>query len=113
MRRFVFSVIVASGLVVAGSSPVLADDPTPTVSVKATAGKKICKVTNPTLDVLSGLVATKTGFIAIDDSSTEDSHKKVFFLDDKCKVVNTVKYSGTPIDTEDMILSPDGPTYKF
>ena len=111
MRRLVFSVIVASGLLVAGSSPVLADDPAPTVSVKATAGKKICKVTDTTLDELSGIVATKTGFIAIDDSSTQASHKKVFFLNDKCKVTKKVNYSGLgPLDTEDMILSPDGAT---
>jgi hypothetical protein len=111
MRRLVFSVIVASGLLVAGSSPVLADDPAPTVSVKATAGKKICKVTDPTLDELSGLVATKTGFIGIDDSSLQTNHKKVFFLNDKCKITKTLAYSGKgPLDTEDMVLSPDGAT---
>lgn len=110
MRRLVFSVIAVSGLLVAGSSPALADDPAPTVSAKATPGKKICKVTDTTLDELSGIVATSTGFIAIDDSSTQDSHKKIFFLNNKCKVVNTQSYSGTPIDTEDLILSPDGKT---
>jgi hypothetical protein len=110
MRRLVFSVIAASGLLVAGSSPALADDPVPTVSVKATPGKKICKVTDTTLDELSGIVATSSGFIVIDDSSTQDSHKKIFFLDNKCKVVSKVSYSGSPIDTEDLILSPDGKT---
>jgi hypothetical protein len=110
MRRLVFSVLAASGLLVAGSSPALADDPAPTVSVKATPGKKICKVTDTTLDELSGIVATGSGFIAIDDSSTQDSHKKVFFLNTKCKVVNSVSYTGSPIDTEDLILTPDGKT---
>ncbi|HEY0531990.1 MAG TPA: hypothetical protein VGD29_10365 [Actinoplanes sp.] len=110
MRRLVFSVIAASGLLVAGSSPALADDPAPTVSVKATPGKKICKVTDTTLDELSGIVATGSGFVVVDDSSTQDSHKKVFFLNSKCKVVNSVNYTGSPIDTEDLILSPDGKT---
>ncbi|HEY0531703.1 MAG TPA: hypothetical protein VGD29_08915, partial [Actinoplanes sp.] len=110
MRRLVFSVIAASALLVAGSSPALADDPAPTVSAKATPGKKICKITDTTLDELSGIVATGSGFVAVDDSSTDPGHRKIFFLNEKCKVVNTQSYSGTPIDTEDLILSPDGKT---
>jgi hypothetical protein len=110
MRRLVFSVIAVSGLLVAGSSPALADDPAPTVSAKATPGKKICKVTDTTLDELSGIVATSSGFIVIDDGSLQDTHKKVFFLNDKCKVTSSQSYSGTPTDTEDLILSPDGKT---
>jgi hypothetical protein len=110
MRRLVFSVIAVSGLLVAGSSPALADDPAPTVSAKSTPGKRICKVTDTKLDELSGIVATSSGFIAIDDSSIDPGHHKVFFLSDKCKVTKSINYSGTPIDTEDLILSPDGKT---
>ncbi|MFI5888693.1 hypothetical protein ACIA5D_01090 [Actinoplanes sp. NPDC051513] len=111
MRRLVFPVIAAVGLVMAGPSSAFADDPAPTVSVKATAGKKMCKVTDPRLDELSGIVATKTGFIVINDSTNVDSHKKVFFLDTKCKVTDDVPYSGKgPLDPEDLILSPDGKT---
>jgi hypothetical protein len=111
MRRLVFPVIAACGLVMVGPSSAFADDPAPTVSVKATPGKKICKVTDTKLDELSGIVATGTGFIVIDDSTSQDGHKRVFYLDDKCKIVNQVQYSGDgPRDTEDMILSPDGKT---
>ncbi|WP_433368679.1 hypothetical protein ACQPZX_42035 [Actinoplanes sp. CA-142083] len=111
MRRLVFPVIAAVGLVMVGPSSAFADDPAPTVSVKATAGKKLCKVTDPKLDELSGIVATKTGFIVINDSTNVDSHKKVFFLDNKCKVTDEKAYSGKgPLDPEDLILSPDGKT---
>jgi hypothetical protein len=110
MRRLVFSVIVATGLVLTGSSTAFADDPAPTVSAKATPGKKICKITDTKLDELSGIVATKSGFVVVDDSSTLDNHKRVFFLNNSCKIVNSVKYDGSPIDTEDLILSPDGKT---
>jgi hypothetical protein len=111
MRRLVYPAIAAVGLVMVGPSSAFADDPAPTVSVKATAGKKMCKVTDPKLDELSGIVATKTGYIVIDDSTTQDTHKKVFFLDSKCKIVDEKSYSGKgPFDTEDMILSPDGKT---
>lgn len=111
MRRLVFPAIAAVGLVMVGPSSAFADDPAPTVSVKATAGKKMCKVTDPKLDELSGIVATKTGYIVIDDSTTQDTHKKVFFLDSKCKITDEKSYSGKgPFDTEDLILSPDGKT---
>ena len=74
-------------------------------------GKQVCKITDKRLDELSGLVATKTGFVVINDSTDTDSHKRVFFLDTKCKVVNAVAFSGAgPRDPEDLILSPDGQT---
>ncbi|MFC3991382.1 proline-rich domain-containing protein [Actinoplanes siamensis] len=110
MRRLVFSIVLGVGLVMVGGTGASAADPTPTatVSAKATAGKKICQVKDPLLDELSGLVATKTGFIAINDSTT-DSRKKVFFLDSKCTIKSKKNFSGAgPKDTEDMVLSPDG-----
>src|SRR3954447_5833873 len=111
MRRLVFPVIAAFGLVMAGPSSAFADDPAPTVSVPATAGKKLCKVTDTQLDELSGMVATASGYVVGDDSSTQEGHKKVFFLDTKCKVTDEKSYSGRgPRDTEDLILSPDKKT---
>ena len=111
MRRLVFPVIAGLGLVMIGPSSAFAEDPVPTVSVKATAGKKACKVTDPRLDELSGIVATTSGYVVINDSTDLASHKKVFFLDTKCRVTKTVAYSGNgPRDTEDLILSPDGKT---
>ena len=111
MRRLVFSIIVASGLVLVGVGSASAA-PTPAAgAAKAVSGKKVCKVQDPRLDELSGLVATKDGFITVDDSATVTSHKRVFFLDNGCKVVKQVKYTGNgPRDTEDMALSPDGKT---
>ena len=111
MRRLVFPVIAAIGLVVVGPSSAFADDPAPTVSVKATAGKKVCKVTDPKLGQLSGIVATKTGFIVVNGSTDVASHKKIFYLDTKCKIVDEKSYSGGgPRDTEDMVLSSDEKT---
>ena len=111
MRRLVFPVIAALGLVMVGPSLAFADDPAPTVSVPATAGKKLCKVTDTRLDELSGMVATQNGYAVVDDSTTQDSHKRVFFIDTKCKVTDEKTYSGKgPRDTEDLILSPDKKT---
>ncbi|MEU7618408.1 hypothetical protein AB0B27_20280 [Micromonospora rifamycinica] len=78
----------------------------------AAAGKKKCTITDERLRELSGLVATKTGYIVINDGTLQESRKRVFFLDTKCKIAKEpVKYSGDgPFDTEDLALSPDGKT---
>ena len=111
MRRSLFPVIVAFGLVMAGTSSAFAEEPAPTVSVKATPGKKICKITDAKLGELSGIVATRSGFIVINDSTDVASRKRVFFLDDECQITAEVAFSGNgPRDTEDLILSPDGRT---
>ncbi|MEU8813906.1 hypothetical protein [Actinoplanes sp. NPDC048796] len=111
MRRLVFPVIVASGLVMAGPSSAFADDPAPVVSAPSVAGKKMCKIADKRLDEVSGLVATKTGYIVVNDGTLDDTKKKIFFLNAKCAVVKEVSYSGKgPFDTEDMVLSADGST---
>jgi hypothetical protein len=111
MRRLVFPIIVASGLVVIGAGGAFAA-PGPTASAAAAvAGKKVCKVTDPKLDELSGIVATKSGFIVVDDSATANDRRRVFYLNNKCAITKSVAYSGKgPRDTEDMILSSDGKT---
>jgi hypothetical protein len=111
MRRLVFSILVASGLVLVGAGSASADPARVAGVAKAVPGKKVCKIADPKLDELSGLVATKTGFITVNDSADEPSHKRVFYLNTACKIVKQIKYSGDgPRDTEDMALSPDGRT---
>ena len=111
MRRLVFSVIVASGLVLTGAGPALAEAAPVAADAKAEPGKKMCKIVDPRINEVSGLVATKTGYIVINDSTDVASHKRVFFLDQDCSIKKQVTYSGNgPRDTEDMVLSADGST---
>ncbi|TWH68997.1 hypothetical protein [Micromonospora olivasterospora] len=115
MRRAVSSVTVALGLLgatVALSGAALAAAPAPGAAPEAAPGKKRCTVTDERLRELSGLVATKSGYIVINDSSQDEARKRVFFLDTKCKLAkDPVRYSGNgPFDTEDLALSPDGET---
>ena len=111
MRRLVLSVIVASGLVMAGPSSASAGPARVAAEAKAAAAKKVCQVKNSRLTELSGLVATDDGFIVINDGSLTASSKRVYYLDDDCTIVNQVTYSGGgPRDTEDMVLSADGKT---
>ena len=107
MRRLVFPVILASGLVMLGAVPASAA-PAPAATAKAAAGKKVCKITDPALPELSGLVATKNGFLAVNDSSELSSQRRIFFLNDSCDVTRRVDFPTRPRDTEDMVLSPDG-----
>jgi hypothetical protein len=110
MRRLVFPAILATGLVMAGAVPASAE-PAPTeASVKAAAGKKVCKITDSLLPELSGIVATKNGFAVVNDGADEASRRKVFFLDDECDIKKKVDYPSRPLDTEDLVLSPDGDT---
>ncbi|MEV0216909.1 hypothetical protein [Micromonospora sp. ALFpr18c] len=116
MRRVVSSVTVALGLL--GATVALAGvavaAPAPGVSEPpaVTPGKKQCTVADERLRELSGLVATKSGFVVINDGTEVDARKRVFFLDTKCKISkDPVRYSGQgPFDTEDLALSPNGAT---
>ncbi|MBM2617747.1 hypothetical protein JIG36_19505 [Actinoplanes sp. LDG1-06] len=111
MRRLVFPVIVASGLVMIGSSAAFAEDPAPTVSAPSVAGKKMCEIKDERITEASGLVATRTGYVVINDSTDTSANKRIFFLNTKCEVTDAVKYSGKgQLDPEDLILSPDGKT---
>nr|MDT0657038.1 hypothetical protein [Micromonospora sp. DSM 115978] len=110
MRRVLSPILVAGGLagmilgavgasLALGASPALA------------AGKKVCTVTDDRLIELSGMIATESGYIVINDSSDSDAGDRVFLLDKKCKVLDDVRYGGNgPRDPEDMALSPDGNT---
>jgi hypothetical protein len=111
MRRLVFPIIVAFGLVLVGAGSASAE-PTPAAgTATAVPGKKVCKIADPKLDELSGLVATEDGFIAVNDSTDIASHKRIFYLSDTCQITRQVKFSGNgPRDTEDLALSPDGKT---
>ncbi|MEU4556233.1 hypothetical protein [Micromonospora violae] len=115
MRRVVSSVTVALGLfgatVALAGAAVAAPAPGSSEPPAAKPGQKRCTITDERLRELSGLVATKSGFIVINDSTETAARKRVFFLDSKCKVSKEVRFSGQgPFDTEDLALSKDGKT---
>ena len=88
MRRLVVSVIVASGLVLTGAGPAFAEPAPEATAAKAAAGKKVCKVTDPKLDEISGIVATQDGFVVVNDSS--NTEERVYFLDEDCTITDDV-----------------------
>ncbi|MBQ1016374.1 hypothetical protein KBX71_00660 [Micromonospora sp. D93] len=116
MRRVVSSVTVALGLLGAtvALAGVAAAAPAPGASGPPAAkpGQKRCTIADERLRELSGLIATKSGYIVINDGTEVTARKRVFFLDTKCKISKEpVRYSGQgPFDTEDLALSKDGRT---
>ncbi|MFB6394649.1 hypothetical protein AAFH96_16270 [Polymorphospora sp. 2-325] len=110
-------VVVACGLVGIGlaltGGPVAAA-PTPSPSgapeVPKASGEEVCTVTDNRTRELSGIIATESGYIVVNDGTDIQSRKRVFFLDDKCKVVKDVSFPSSPRDPEDLALSPDGNT---
>ncbi|SCG35601.1 hypothetical protein [Micromonospora inositola] len=111
MRHVLSSVTVALGLLGATVAPAGVALASPaTAPVQAVApGKKKCTVEDKRLRELSGLVATSTGYVVINDGTDIPSRKRVFYLDTKCEISKEpVQYSGDgPLDTEDLALSPD------
>ncbi|MCW3819314.1 esterase-like activity of phytase family protein [Micromonospora sp. DR5-3] len=57
---------------------------------------------------ISGMVATGTGFVVVNDSADEEPRRRIFFLDADCDVVRTVRYPSRPRDTEDLAVDADG-----
>ncbi|RKR90902.1 hypothetical protein BDK92_5286 [Micromonospora pisi] len=103
MRRVLSSVVVIGGVV--GASLGLAA--TPALAAPA----KVCTIDDDRTNELSGLVATKTGYVAINDGTDVESHDRVFFLSSKCKVTKSVPYvNRAAADPEDLALSADGKT---
>ncbi len=74
----------------------------------APAPATVCRITDDRLAELSGLVATRTGYVVVNDGSDDAAARRIFFLDRRCKVVRTVAYPSRPRDTEDLAQSADG-----
>lgn len=82
----------------------------PAVAAAAVAeGAQIaCVVDDERVGELSGLVATPTGYIAINDSHWDASAIRIFYLDKKCKLTKSVRYPTAARDPEDLALAKDG-----
>ncbi|MEU8050785.1 hypothetical protein [Micromonospora haikouensis] len=94
----VVALALAPGVAAAG--PVTAPAPP--------AGRPVCDIRDDRLTEISGLVATDDGFVVVNDGADEESRRRIFFLDDRCRVVRTVRYPSRPRDTEDLAVGADG-----
>ncbi len=74
----------------------------------ATAGQPVCTIKDPRLIGVSGMVATPTGFVVVNDQAVSAPAVQLFYLDLSCSVVDTYTHNQRPRDPEDLALAPDG-----
>src|SRR5688500_4579615 len=73
------------------------------------AGQTVCTPDSQKINEISGLVATASGYLAINDSASGNSKARIFTLDAACKIVGTpVNYDPTARDPEDLALDKNG-----
>jgi len=113
MRRVAFVLTGAVAVLALAATPVVAQAPSPTPSAPAAppaagAGQPVCTITDSKLTELSGLVAVDNGYLTINDSNPDASAKRIFRLDNQCKVASQVSYPTQALDPEDLALAPDG-----
>jgi hypothetical protein len=100
MKLRAVTVLVAT--LAGAGAPVLAAGPA------AAAPRQVCRIGDHRLTEISGLAATRTGYVVVDDGSDDAAHRRIFFLNARCAVARTVSYPSRPRDTEDLALAPDG-----
>ena len=99
------SLLALAGL---GSPAAFAQAPGTGVAALAPApGKKACTITSDRLLEASGLIATASGYVVVNDGTDIGDRKRVFFLDNKCKIVKEARFKSNALDPEDLALSPD------
>jgi hypothetical protein len=111
-QRVAFACGVVTSLLLALAAPAAAA-PSPSTgaaqSPAAGAGQAVCTPDSQKINEISGLVATATGYVAINDSASSNSKARVFTLDANCKVVGTpVNYEPTARDPEDLAVDKNG-----
>ncbi|MFY1584659.1 hypothetical protein ACN267_09150 [Micromonospora sp. WMMD734] len=92
-----------TALLVVGTATVAVPGP-----ARAATPTTVCRIRDGRLTEISGMVATDSGFVMVNDGADEASHRRIFFLDTRCAVVRTVAYPSRPRDTEDLAVGPDG-----
>jgi hypothetical protein len=80
----------------------------PSGAAVAAQGEVVCTVDDPRAIELSGLVATPEGYVSIVDSQFDTDQVVIVYLDQGCRVVQTVGYPTPPRDPEDLAVAPDG-----
>ena len=78
---------------------------TPIPATPAASTKTLCRLTDPRLPEVSGLVVTGDKLLAMNDGG---DRLTVYVLDTACRVVDIRSAPVDPYDPEDMALAPDG-----
>jgi hypothetical protein len=69
----------------------------------------LCRIAEPALAEISGLVTTKQGYVAVSDGSQSDnSMLEVFDLNSRCQVTQRHTFQQDPYAPEDLAITSDG-----
>jgi hypothetical protein len=111
MRRFgvVLTVVAVVGVPL---TTAVAKAPSPTPEVPSAAasgsGQPVCTVDDSRMIELSGLVATDTGYVAVNDSQPNAKDMRIFQFDSACRYKSLVSYPSDARDPEDLALDANG-----
>jgi hypothetical protein len=100
------AVVVVCATLLGIGAPVIG--PGPAIAAAHDGPRRVCRIGDDRLVELSGLVATPSGYVVVNDGSDDKARRRIFFLDRDCSVTRTVAYPSRPRDTEDLALAPDG-----
>jgi hypothetical protein len=89
-------------------SPSAAASGAAAVVPSAVAGQPVCVINAKGVNGLSGIVATSTGFVAVNDSQVTKSEMKIFNFNAACKLTSEVPYPSDAFDPEDLGQAKDG-----
>ncbi|GAA2604275.1 hypothetical protein GCM10010399_39020 [Dactylosporangium fulvum] len=89
----------------AAAAPSPSSQPAPAASG---SGQAVCTPDSRQVNEISGLVATATGYYAVQDSQSGGNKAKIFQLDGACKLVNTINYPTMARDPEDLAIDKNG-----
>ncbi|WP_432836358.1 hypothetical protein [Dactylosporangium sp. CA-092794] len=87
------------------SAPAAAHAPSPA------AGTSVCAPNPKDVNEISGLVATQSGYYAVQDSQLAPAKPKIYVLDNACKLTKTIAYPFPARDPEDLALDKNGTLY--
>lgn len=95
-------VVPVSAASLAAAPPALAG------SSAAKSRAEVCEIDDERLDEISGMVATDSGYIVVNDGADAANRRRIFYLDHRCAVTRAIPYPSRPRDPEDLALAPDG-----
>jgi hypothetical protein len=92
------AVLTTLAVAVLGFAPVAAAAP----------ASDVCVINDSRAIELSGLIATASGFMAVNDGNFDATKVRIFTLDRNCKVTSAQGYPTAARDPEDLAVAPDG-----
>ncbi|MFG2036933.1 hypothetical protein [Dactylosporangium sp. NPDC048998] len=108
-RRVVFG--AAAVICLSTSVPAPAAAHAPSTTADPAPGTSVCTPNSKEVSEISGLVATETGYYAVQDSQPPPGKPKIFVLDNACKLINTINYPTKALDPEDAAIDKNGTLY--